>query len=162
MRKLFITVFLFLCWGLSFAQTRTYADNASNSFVFGLDSYLYGDAGALHFSAFGREFVVSISSGNILVDGAMLSEGVGDTIVGVHDFTGDKEAELVLARRTDSGISATVFAFKGGSWKSLVQISQPGASEIRIFRQVISVRSGEALHSWTWRGGGFDYKSSLQ
>lgn len=162
MRKLFIAVFLFLCWGLSFAQTRTYADNASNSFVFGLESYLYGDSGALYFSAFGREFVASISSGVVFVDGTILSEGTGDTIVGVHDFTGDKAAELVLARRTDSGISATVYAFKSGSWKPLVQISRPEASEIRVFRQVISVRSGETLHSWTWRSGRFDYKSSLQ
>ena len=32
--------------------------------------------------------------------------------------------------------------------------------EIRVFRQVLSIRSGEVLHSWTWHGSQFDYKRS--
>ena len=43
MRKLF-PLLLLICFTAQ-AQVRTYSDNASGTFVFGLDSYFYGESG---------------------------------------------------------------------------------------------------------------------
>jgi hypothetical protein len=37
---------------------------------------------------------------------------------------------------------------------------EAGGKEIRVFRQVVSIRSGDVLHSWTWHTDRFDYKGS--
>lgn len=160
MRKL-ITIFALAFCGLwAAAQTRTYADNASNTFIFGLENYFFGASGALQFQAGGQDFEASIAQGTVSVNDSVLSAGLGDTVVGIHDFTGNREPELVVARRTDQGVSATVYAQSGNGWTELEQMQVPGAQEIRVFRQVLSIRGGDVLHSWTWHGSQFDYKRS--
>ncbi len=160
MRKL-ITLFALACCGLwAAAQTRTYADNAANTFIFGLDNYFFGASGSLQFQSGGQDFEASIDQGTVSVNASVLSAGHDDTVVGIHDFTGNREAELVVARRTEEGVSATVYALNGHTWTQLEQMQVSGAQEIRVFRQVLSIRSGDVLHSWTWHDKQFDYKRS--
>lgn len=159
MKKLFVLLLLLGCLG-AHAQVRSYSDNASGTFIVGLDNYFYGVSGSLQFRTGGRDFAANVSGGNVQVNGTTLSSGSGDTVIGIHDFTGDKEPELVIARRTPAGVSATVYLLSGGNWKLVGQLSAANATEMRVFRQVISARSGDVLHSWTWHGNQFDYKSS--
>ena len=65
-----------------------------------------------------------------------------------------------MAHRLESAIGLWIYTLDGGSWSPLKMISVRNAKEVRIFRQVVSVRQGETLCSWTWRGDKFDYKAS--
>lgn len=159
MRKLLCLICL-LAGLTAGAQTRTYSDNASKTFIFGLENYFYGVSGSLDFQLSGKAHQASVTEGDVTVDGAVLSAGETDTVVGIHDFTGDKSPELVVARRTEQGVSVTVYAFSAGQWKEIGRMVSPEAKEIRVFRQVVSIRRGEVLCSWTWHGNKFDYKAS--
>ena len=150
MRKL-IPLLLVVCLA-SNAQVR--------GFITGLDSYFYGASGSLDFQAAGEDYVVSLSEGTVTVNGALLSEGVPDTVIGLHDFTEDRQAELVVARRDGGNFDVCVYSFSGGRWNLIGRMAAPGGKEIRVFRQVVSARCGEILHSWTWHGAGFDHKAS--
>ena len=161
MKKRFFTllwVFLCLCAG---AQTRSYSDNASGTFVFGLDSYFYGRTGTLEFQADGKSFQVTVEGGDVRIDGAALEGGRGEVVVGIHDFTGNRNPELVVARRNNALVSLTLYSLSGGRWLYAAAIGPVNGKEVRIFRQVVSVRDGDTLHSWTWHGDRFDYKSNL-
>jgi len=157
MRKL-VFLLLLVCLPVR-SQTRTYSDNAAGSFVFGLDSYFYGESGTLDFSVGGTSVRAFLSDGSVRVGNTLLESGRGDTLIGIHDFTGDKAPELVVARRSSSSVSAKVYTLSSGTWRPIGEIKADG-KEIRVFRQVLSIRSGEVLHSWTWHDGRFDYKSS--
>ena len=161
MRKL-LTSLLLLCSCVlaARAQTRTYSDNASNTFVFGLESYFFGSAGSLEFSVADTPVRVSLEDGAVSVDGQALESGPGDTVIGVHEFTGDQQPELVVARRTDAAVEARVYRLAGPAWELIGEMSAPEGREIRIFRQVVSIRGGDALHVWTWHKSRFDYKTS--
>ena len=158
MRKLLLLLLLVL-GPLSGAQTRTYSDNAAGSFVFGLDSYFYGESGTLDFSLGGSPVRAQLSGGSVRVGNTLLESGSGDTLIGIHDFTGDKAPELVVARRNSSSVWAKIYTCSAGTWRPIGEIKADG-KEIRVFRQVLSIRSGEVLHSWTWHDSQFDYKSS--
>ena len=54
--KRFTCILLLFAGVLAQAQVRTYSENASKTFVVGLDSYFYGDAGSLSFEAAGQSF----------------------------------------------------------------------------------------------------------
>ena len=142
------------------AQTRSYADNASGTFIFGLDSYFYGRQGSLEFQADGKSFQATVEGGDVYVDGKALEGGRGEVVVGVHDFTGNRIPELVVARRNDSWVAVSLYRLSDGLWIPAAHIDPVDGREIRVFRQVISVRNGDTLHSWTWHGNGFDYKSN--
>ena len=157
MRKL-IPLLLLICFGAR-AQVRTYSDNASGTFVFGLDSYFYGESGTLDFSLGEASVRVSLADGTVRAGDCLLESGNGDTLIGIHDFTGDKAPELVVARRNGSSVWATIYTCSAGTWRPIGEIKAEG-KEIRVFRQVLSIRSGEVLHSWTWHTDRFDYKSS--
>ena len=154
-----ILLLLLACLGVS-AQTRSYSDNASNSFIFGLENYYYGVSGSLDFQLEGTLLQASVSGGDVHVNGVLVSAGSGETIIGIHDFTGDHDPELVVARRTDKGVSAAIYSYAGGRWKELGHMCAPDSRDIRVFRQVLSIRSGEVLYSWTWHSPRFDFKSS--
>ena len=158
MRKLLLLLLVVL-GPLSGAQTRTFSDNAAGSFVFGLDSYFYGESGTLDFSVGGSSARALLSGGSVSVGDTLLEGGSGDTLIGIHDFTGDKAPELVVARRNSSSVSAKIYTCSAGTWRPIGEIKAEG-KEIRVFRQVLSIRSGEVLHSWTWHDDRFDYKSS--
>ena len=154
-----------LLWGLSLtlfaaAQTRTYTDNASGTFTFGLENYFYGRSGALEFQAGGTDYTVSVEEGEVSVGGVPLEGGPGEVVVGTHDFTGDKVPDLVVARRSGDRVSLTLYRLSGGKWTPAGATDPVQGREIRVFRQVVSVRSGDTLHSWTWHGSQFDYKSN--
>ena len=157
MRKL-IPLLLLICLGAR-AQVRTYSDNASGTFVFGLDSYFYGESGTLDFSLGEASVRVSLADGTVRAGDELLESGSGDTLIGIHDFTGDKAPELVVARRSNDSVSAQIYSFASGAWRSIGQM-EAGGKEIRVFRQVVSIRGGEVLHSWTWHTDRFDYNSS--
>ena len=148
-----------VCLGAG-AQTRSYSDNQSKTFIIGLDSYFYGTAGSLDFPSGGVEHKVSVQDGTVSVNGTQLDSGGEDTVVGIHDFTEDRQPELVVARRGNNAVLADVYTYADGKWKRIGQMQSPDAEEIRVFRQVVSIRRGEALCSWTWRGGRFNYKAS--
>lgn len=150
------TVLCLLCC----AQTRSYSDNASGTFIIGLESYFYGRTGSLEFQADGKTFQVSVDNGDVYIDGAPLEGGRGEVVVGVHDFTGNRIPELVVARRNASWVALSLYKLQGGNWLPAAQIDPVDGKEIRVFRQVVSVRDGDTLHSWTWHGNGFDYKSN--
>lgn len=138
------------------AQTRTYSDNASKTFIIGLEDYFYGEHGSLEVSGSS----VSLNNGMVSAGSAVLEDGARDCVIGAHDFTGNKAPELVVARRTDGKVTANVYTLNDGKWLKIGRVGAAGAAEIRVFRQVISIRSGEALYSWTWHGAAFDFKSS--
>lgn len=142
------------------AQVRSYNDNASGTFVIGLDSYFYGASGALSFEAAGKTFQASVSPSEVSVNGQRLCGG-GDVVIGIHDFSGNSLPDLVVAARENGGLSIAVYALQGNVWRVIgtMKVSQD-ASEARVFRQVISIRRGEVLCSWTYRDGKFVFKAS--
>ena len=157
--KRFTCILLLFVAVLAQAQVRTYSENASKTFVVGLDSYFYGEAGSLSFDAAGQSFQASVGADGVFIGDHRLGAG-GDVVIGIHDFTGNRVPELVMAQRVGESIGIWVYALNGNSWSPLKMMSVRGAKEVRIFRQVISVRQGEALCSWTWHGDKFDYKAS--
>ncbi len=160
MRQLFSTICV-LCLCISgLAQTRSYQDNVSKTFIIGLDSYFYGTGGSLEFQAGGRACTAQVERGKVSVGGVLLEEGSPDTVVGIHDFTGNGVPEIVVGRKSGNAVFATVFTLKEGRWKAIGRAGAEDAKEIRVFRQVLSLRRGEALYSWTWHGKGFDFKAS--
>lgn len=106
------------------------------------------------------------------------SLGVNDTgrfldtneiVVGVHDFTNDREPELVVALRDISGKGAHgnglvvyVLEFQDGKWRSCGEIAAfgPDVEEARVFRQVITINEGENFYNWTYRGKAFDFRGN--
>ena len=145
---------------LAGAQTRTYSDNASGTFIFGLESYFYGRSGSLEIQADGKTYQVSVENGDVSIDGQQLEGGMGEVVVGTHDFTGNRIPELVVARRNNSMVCVTLYKLSGGNWLPLGYTDPVEGKELRVFRQVVSVRCGDILHSWTWHGTKFDYKSN--
>lgn len=143
------------------AQVRSYSDNAAGTFVVGLDSYFYGQAGSLSFEAAGQTFQASIGADGVFLGGQRIGSNPADVVIGIHDFTGDRIPEFVMAQRLNNAIGIWVYSLDGsGGWRPLKMMSVRNATEARVFRQVVSVRSGEALCSWTWHGNKFDYKAS--
>ncbi|MBR4775936.1 MAG: hypothetical protein IK008_07550 [Bacteroidales bacterium] len=142
------------------AQTRTYTDNATGTFIFGLENYFYGRAGSLEIEANGKPFQVNVDNGSVSVNGSSLEGGQGEVVVGTHDFTGNHVPELVVARRNNGMVCLTLYKLSGSSWVPLGSTDPVSGKELRVFRQVVSVRSGDTLHSWTWHGSKFDYKSN--
>lgn len=160
MKRLFFTLLGTLVCLLASAQTRTYTDNASGTFVFGLDSYFYGRTGTLEFEADGKKFRATVEGGDVYVDGAALEGGRGEVVVGVHDFSGNRIPDLMVARRDGSLVSASLYQLSSGQWLPMGSAGPVEGSEIRVFRQVISVRFNATLHSWTWHTDHLDYKSN--
>lgn len=158
MKRFTCILFLFVAV-LAQAQVRTYSENASKTFVLGLDSYFYGEAGSLGFEAAGQSFQASVGAEGVFLGKRRIGDS-GDVVIGVHDFTGNRVPEFVMARRSGESVGIWIYALNGSTWTQLKMISVRGAREVRIFRQVISVRQGETLCSWTWHGDKFDYKAS--
>ena len=151
---------LLLAGQAAFGQTRTYGDTASGTFIFGLENYFFGRSGNLEFQAGGKTFQVCVDNGDVSVDGQSLEGGRGDVVVGIHDFTGNRTPELVVARRNKSLVMLSLYKLSDGQWIPAGHTEPVEGSEMRVFRQVVSVRSGNVLHSWTWHGNQFDYKSN--
>ena len=160
MKKLFFTLLAAFGCLLAAAQTRSYADNASGTFVVGLDSYFYGRTGTLEFRADGKVFQVTVDGGDVSVGSSARDGAQGEVGVGVPEFTGNRVPDLVVARRNNSLVGLTLYTLSGGRWVFAATIDPIQGKEIRVFRQVVSIREGETLHSWTWHGNGFDYKRS--
>ena len=158
--KRFTCILLLFVAVLAQAQVRTYSENASKTFVVGLDSYFYGVSGTLDFEAAGRKSEASLSDGTVAVNGVVLEEGLQNTVIGVHDFTGNHVPELVIARQSAAAVWATVYAYTPDGWILIGKVGSENASEIRVFRQVLSIRLPSAMISWTWHGSQFDFKSS--
>jgi len=158
-RLLLLLLGTFLCLA-AFSQTRTYADNESGTFVFGLDSYFYGRSGSLEFKVGDRNYQVTVDNGDVYVDNSALEGGRGEVVVGIHDFTGNRVPELVVARRNNKLVAVSLYKLQDGKWIPADSIDPVEGAEIRVFRQVISVRNAAVLHSWTWHGNKFDYKSN--
>ena len=160
MRKL-LCILLAAALGLTGAraQVRTYNDNTTNTFIFGLENYYYGVSGQMDFQVDGKTFQAVVSGGQVLLDGSVLESGGGDAVIGIHDFTGDRVPDLVVARRDGDMLSVCVYQYTSGQWQAVGRLNAPG-KEIRVFRQVVSIREGEVLRSWTWHGNRFDFKAS--
>ena len=169
------------------AQVRTASDIDSKTFVIGLDNYFVGQAGGLGFTTAGKVFRVSLAEGAVTVAQEGSSEGtelynkgltipfantymipviMGEFVIGVHDFTGDGQPELVIAVKdaSVSGVEAYIIQYYSGKWESIGEIAAFGnnISECRIFRQAITIKnpSSGALYSWTCHGRKFDFKAS--
>ena len=142
------------------AQTRTYTDNATGTFIIGLESYFFGESGSISFEANGKTVHASVEGPMVSVDGVSMEKNDGETVIGIHDFTGNRTPELVVARRTQEGIAVTLYSLSAGTWSRLAAVGIPGVKEVRVFRQVLSARRGEVLSSWTWHTDRFDYKAS--
>ena len=158
--KRLITIICLLAGLTASAQMRTYSDNESKTFIIGLESYFYGESGTLDFSVNKADFKASLSSGAVSVNGVELETGEGPTVIGTHDFTGNRAPDLVVARKKDGGVYANVYTLANDEWKLVGKVGSTEAEEIRVFRQVLSIRRGSALLSWTWHGNKFDYKAS--
>ena len=146
------------------AQIKSYTDNETATFIIGLDSYFYGESGSLGFSVKGKDVRAAVVSGAVTVNDEVLEEGEGQLVIGTHDFTGDRQVELVVARRTEESLYATVYQFGGGEWKVIGRIgaADEGAREIRVFRQAFTIRNKRtnALYTWTFHAPKFDFKAS--
>lgn len=160
MKRIILTLIGTVCCLLAAAQTRTYSDNASGTFIFGLESYFYGRTGSLEFQADGKTFQATVDNGDVYVNGTPLEGGMGEVVVGIHDFTGNRVPELVVARRNKGWVALYMYKLAAGDWIPAGHIDPVDGKELRVFRQVISVRDGDTLHSWTWHGNQFDYKSN--
>ena len=164
MKRLIGILALLLVSVAGFSQVRSYTDNQTDTFIVGLDSYFYGENGSLGFTVKGKDVRAAISGDEVLIDGEVLEKGAGAVIIGTHDFTGDHQVELVVARRNASTIAANIYQFTGGAWKVIGRIGAEGegAREIRVFRQAFTIRNKatNALYTWTWHAPKFDFKSS--
>ena len=160
MKRLFCIILGAVIGLVVVAQTRSYTDNASGTFIFGLENYFYGRSGSLEIQADGKTFNAGVENGDVSVNGAPLEGGMGEVVVGTHDFTGNHIPELVVARRNNGMVCVALYKLSASGWVPLGSTDPVDGKEIRVFRQVISVRSGETLHSWTWHGSKFDYKSN--
>ena len=144
MKRLFGIFILMLAAVAASAQIKSYKDNETSTFVIGLDSYFYGQNGSLGFSVKGKDIRAAVFEGAVYVNDDLLEEmGDGDIIIGTHDFTGDRQVELVVARRTEETLYANVYKFASGEWKVIGRIgaSDKGAREIRVFRQAFTIRN---------------------
>lgn len=164
MKRLIGIFALMLASVAGFSQVRTYTDNQTDTFIIGLDSYFYGENGSLGFTVKSKDARAVISGNEVLVDGEVLERGEGAVIIGTHDFTGDRQVELVVARRDADSVSANIYQYTGGEWKVIGRIgaADSGAREIRVFRQAFTIRNKrtDALYTWTWHAPKFDFKSS--
>lgn len=160
MKRLLLTLLGAILCVVAAAQTRTYSDNASGTFIFGLDSYFYGRTGSLEFEANGQTYQVTVDNGDVYVNDTALEGGRGEVVVGIHDFTGNRIPDLVVARRNGSMVALSLYKLSGRDWIPAASIDPVEGKEIRVFRQVVSVRNGDQLHSWTWHENRFDYKSN--
>ena len=146
------------------AQIKTYADNETATFIIGLDSYFYGDSGSLGFSVKGKDMRAAVLSGTVSINGEVIEEGEGDIVIGTHDFTGDQQVELVVARRSREALYAVVYQYHSGEWEVIGRIgaADEGARGIRVFRQAFTIRNKRtnALYTWTYHAPKFDFKSS--
>ena len=146
------------------AQIKTYADNETATFIIGLDSYFYGESGSLGFSVKGKDMRAAVLSGTVTVNGEVLEEGEGNIVIGTHDFTGDRQVELVVARRSEETLYAVVYQYAAGAWKVIGRVgaADEGTREIRVFRQAFTIRNKRtnALYTWTYHAPKFDFKSS--
>lgn len=184
MKLCIILAFLLSAVTLS-AQVRTDSDIDAGNFVLGSDGCVICDgAGAsLAFSTKGYVFeahgsgmhveVKDLQTGkrmtvydgglSIPAKGSVVPTGGGERIsLAYHDFTGDNNPELIIAVAGASGFAAYILEFGSSTWSSIGELSATGATECRIFRQVLTMRdaSSDILHTWTWRGGSFDYRAS--
>ena len=101
MKRLFGIIILMLASVAASAQIKSYKDNETSTFIIGLDSYFYGESGSLGFSVKGKEIRAAVKDSTVTVNGVVLETiGEGDVVIGTHDFTGDRQVELVVARRT--------------------------------------------------------------
>lgn len=171
----------------AFGQIRTGSDITSGNFAIGIDNYLRlssssdGKAafdfswGGKAFKAIAEEGTVSVGESRLLVGYAPVAAsdpkleipafaGKPEMIIGIHDFSADKEPELVIALRdlASEGLVVYVFAYQNNSWKGIGTIAAfgPEVCECRIFRQVITIEAGGNLYTWTYRGGRFAFRSS--
>ncbi|MBO4340921.1 MAG: hypothetical protein J5835_05785 [Bacteroidales bacterium] len=164
MKRLIGIIFLALATTAGFSQVKSYTDNQTDTFIIGLDSYFYGENGSLGFSVKGLDVRAAIAGDEVLVCGEVLEKGDGAVIIGTHDFTGDRQVELVVARRDDNTIAANIYQYTGGAWKVIGRIgaADEGAREIRVFRQAFTIRNKRtnALYTWTYHAPKFDFKSS--
>ena len=168
------------------AQVRSSSDIDSKTFVIGLDNYIVGNAGGLGFSIKGNSFKVEVQDETVTAAKGsnqpvtLYKEGLqipavydyslpvlkGDFVVGVHDFTGDSQPELVIAVRDASGdgIIAFILQFKDGKWISIGEIGalKGNVNEIRVFRQTLTIKNKKtgALYTWTYHKNGFTFKAS--
>lgn len=150
------------------AQTRTYGDIESKAFVIGLDQYYFGSSGSLTFKVAKTAYEARIEGGTVTVKcpnavESKLFEGEGDVIIGIHDFTGDKKPELVVACRREGALEAEIFQL-GDDAVSIGRIGaqKESVSEIRVFRQAITIKNHKAgaMYTWTWHKTQFDFKAS--
>lgn len=185
LRYLITLAALLSCAALS-AQVRTENDIDKGNFVLGADGCVICDrsGAALKFSTKGFVFeargnggkvdVKDLQTGKIMTvydnglsvspKGTLPAIGGGLISLAYHDFTGDSNPELIVAVRADNGMAVYVLEFASSTWNSVGELSaaSSGVSECRIFRQVLTMRdtAADVLHSWTWRDGAFDYRSS--
>ena len=165
MKRIFGIIILMLACVAASAQIKSYKDNETSTFIIGLDSYFFGQSGSLGFSVKGKDIRAAVFEGSVYVNDDVLEEvGDGEIIIGTHDFTGDRQVELVVARRTEETLYANVYKFASGEWKVIGRIgaSDQGAREIRVFRQAFTIRNKRtnALYTWTFHAPKFDFKAS--
>jgi len=164
MKKIISLLALLLVALAASAQIKSYTDNATATFIIGLDSYFYGESGSLGFSVKGKDMRVAVASGTVTVNGNVLESDSGEVVIGTHDFTGDRQVELVVARRTARTLYAVVYQYNAGEWKVIGRVgaADEGAREIRVFRQAFTIRNKrtDALYTWTYHAPKFDFKSS--
>lgn len=169
MKRLFTLFFLAALLPIAAAaQTRTYGDIESKAFVIGLEQYYFGSAGSLGFKVAKQTYEARIEGGSVTLvcpdsSEMLLFKGEGDIMIGIHDFTGNRNPELVVARRGDGILEAEVFQL-GGRALSIGRIGAAGedVSEIRVFRQAFTIKNHKsgAMYSWTWHKTKFDFKAS--
>ena len=86
--------------------------------------------------------------------------------VGVHDFTGDSQPEIVIGVRANAGAGFAVYVFQyaGNSWKCIGNMTakRHAIRSCRVFRQTVTMKDADSgvLYTWTYHGGTFDFLSS--
>lgn len=170
MRRLYIIFIAFAALSLNAAaQTRTYGDIEANAFVIGLDQYYFGDSGSLSFKVSKKPFEAKINGGTVTLQHNSVTDtlAVRDEtafIVGIHDFTGDRVPDLVVASRSGNQLVAEIYTLLNDETSLIGRIGAEGEgiSDIRVFRQAITIKNHKkgAMYTWTWHSKVFDFKAS--
>ena len=170
MKRLFTIILAFSALAITAgAQTRTYGDIESKAFVIGLDQYYFGDSGSLSFKVTKKPFEAKISGDLVTLAHASVVDTLAvrpdtDFIVGIHDFTGDRVPDLVVASRSGNRLVAEVYTLVNDETTLIGRIGAEGEgiTDIRVFRQAITIKNHKkgAMYTWTWHKTVFDFKAS--
>ena len=119
--KRFTCILLLFAGVLAQAQVRTYSENASKTFVVGLDSYFYGDAGSLSFEAAGQSFQASKGADGVFVGGQRLGSD-GDVVIGISTSGNSENIVEAFEKAREMGVATVAMTGEAGGKMQMADV----------------------------------------